>query len=132
MSGSLFLQVSSAAEYRQVLQRHSIQLDPERRADAIWEAVGAAAQRCGGQVPESSRADLLPEVTNLVESPTAVLGTFDEAFLRLPRSVSHTQLRRVWLLLCGLLTFVVQASLPQTHVQWMRCSATCRLHACCP
>ena len=78
-------QVASAAEYRQVLQRHSIELDPERRAAAIWQAVSEAAQRAGGEVPESSRADLLPEVTNLVESPTAVLGTFDEAFLRLPR-----------------------------------------------
>ena len=87
-------QVSSAAEYRQVLQRHSIQLNPEQRSDAIWEAVVVAAQRAGGQVPNSSRDDLLPEVTNLVESPTAVLGTFDEAFLRLPRSAASEHLRQ--------------------------------------
>ena len=41
-------------------------------------------------MPESSRANLLPEVTNLVESPTAVLGAFDAAFLRLPRSANVT------------------------------------------
>ena len=82
------MQVSSAAEYRQLLQQHRIELDPERRADAIWQAVGAAARGAGGEVPASSRADLLPEVTNLVESPTAVLGTFDEAFLLLPRFAS--------------------------------------------
>ena len=73
-------------EYRQTLQQHRIELSPERRAATIWAAVEAAASQAGGAVPESSRADLLPEVTNLVESPTAVLGTFDEAFLRLPRS----------------------------------------------
>jgi glycyl-tRNA synthetase beta subunit len=83
-------QVDSAAEYRQVLQRHRIELSPERRGAAIWAAVAAAASRAGGMVPESSGADLLPEVTNLVESPTAVLGTFDEAFLRLPRSATVT------------------------------------------
>ena len=82
------MQVDSAAEYRQVLQRHRIELSSERRAAAIWAAVGAAASRAGGSVPESSRADLLPEVTNLVESPTAVLGSFDETFLRLPRFAS--------------------------------------------
>ncbi len=90
------MQVSSAAEYRQVLRQHRIELDPERRADAIWEAVSAAAQGAGGQVPASSRADLLPEVTNLVESPTAVLGTFDEAFLQLPRSAPKDFARTVW------------------------------------
>lgn len=40
-----------------------------------------------GVVPDGTRGDLLEEVTNLVESPTVVLGTFDPTFLSLPRWV---------------------------------------------
>jgi hypothetical protein len=36
-------------------------------------------------VPDSARGELLSEVANLVESPTVVLGGFDQAFLSLPR-----------------------------------------------
>lgn len=45
----------------------------------------AAAEGVGGVVPDGSRGDLLEEVANLVESPTVVLGSFDPAFLALPR-----------------------------------------------
>jgi hypothetical protein len=40
---------------------------------------------CAGVIPDSTRHDLLQEVSNLVESPTVVLGGFDPAFLALPR-----------------------------------------------
>ncbi len=114
------IQVGSAAEYRQVLQQHRIELDPERRADAIWEAVSAAAQSAGGQVPASSRADLLPEVTNLVESPTAVLGTFDEAFLRLPRSELNERLVRAYF--CSHFDCEWLRSLSASVKQFLRCA----------
>ena len=38
-----------------------------------------------GVVPDSASGDLLAEVTNLVEAPTVVLGSFEPAFLALPR-----------------------------------------------
>ena len=38
-----------------------------------------------GVVPDSTRGDLLSEVANLVEAPAVVRGTFDPAFLELPR-----------------------------------------------
>lgn len=41
-----------------------------------------------GVVPDGTRHDLLEEVANLVEAPTVVLGSFDPAFLALPREVS--------------------------------------------
>ncbi len=56
----------------------------ERKA-AIWRDVEAAAHGAGGVVPDGCRGDLLDEVSNLVESPTVVLGSFGEEFLRLPR-----------------------------------------------
>ena len=57
----------------------------EARKAAIWADVLAAAAGMGGVVPDSTQGDLLEEVSNLVESPTVVLGTFDPAFLALPR-----------------------------------------------
>ena len=38
----------------------------------------------GGIIPESASGDLLDEVANLVESPTVIRGSFDQAFLDLP------------------------------------------------
>ena len=55
------------------------------RKQAIWGHVTAAAAGVGGVVPDSARGGLLEEVSNLVESPTVVLGGFDPAFLALPR-----------------------------------------------
>ena len=47
----------------------------------------AAAPPYAGVIPDGTRHDLLQEVSNLVESPTVVLGGFDPAFLALPRWV---------------------------------------------
>lgn len=41
-------------------------------------------EQVGGVIPESASGDLLDEVTNLVESPTVIRGSFDPAFLELP------------------------------------------------
>ena len=47
--------------------------------------VQAAAATAGGAVPESARGELLSEVAALVEAPTVLAGSFDAAFLALPR-----------------------------------------------
>lgn len=54
------------------------------RRQLIWEGVKATAHIVGGELPPTAAADLLDEVTNLVEAPTLVLGDFDPAFLSLP------------------------------------------------
>lgn len=46
---------------------------------------GRRSAQVGGSVPASTRGDLLEEVTNLVESPTTVMGSFAADFLALPR-----------------------------------------------
>ncbi len=46
----------------------------------------------GGDVPETD--ELLAEVTNLVEQPTALLGNFDPTFLELPREVLVAVMRK--------------------------------------
>jgi glycyl-tRNA synthetase len=67
------------------MHRAGIALDPAERKASIAEQVGRAASFVGGEVPLEN--DLLAEVTNLVEKPTAVLGNFSPEFLRLPREV---------------------------------------------
>ena len=47
-----------------------------------------------GKIPENSQGDLLDEITNLIESPTPVLGTFDESFLSLPKEVLVMVMRK--------------------------------------
>jgi glycyl-tRNA synthetase len=55
-----------------------------RRAE-IRRQAQAAAEQVGGHIPDDP--ELLEEVGNLVEVPTAVLGAFEERFLALPQDV---------------------------------------------
>ena len=75
----------STKEYFTQLKKQGILLDIASRRAAIQSQVAALAKSAGGRVPED--AELLDEVTNLVEAPTALLGDFDAAFLDLPRQV---------------------------------------------
>lgn len=82
------ISISNATDYIDCLRSAYVEVDPERRRRAIVEGVKTAAKSVGGEaeVPE----DLLDEVVNLVEWPTAVVGTFDPEFLVLPPEVSKT------------------------------------------
>ncbi len=60
-------------------------LDRSERQAAIAALVEKTAVAAGGITPED--ADLLNEVTDLVEAPFAVLGSFERKFLDLPKPV---------------------------------------------
>lgn len=77
--------IPQAADYIQCLQAAYITVEPETRRTTIQQQVEAAAQKLGGHIP--IYPDLLEEVTNLVEWPTAVVGKFDPEFLSLPPEV---------------------------------------------
>lgn len=59
-------------------------LDRRKRRETIWQGAQEAAKQGGGHIPESAKGDLLQEVTDLVEAPTVILGSFDQSFLELP------------------------------------------------
>ncbi|MBM3121467.1 MAG: glycine--tRNA ligase subunit alpha, partial [Chloroflexi bacterium] len=84
--------VASVADYLASLERAGIVLDPKARKSAIQSQVEALAARTGGAA--SVDDDLLNEVANLVEQPTALLGSFDPAFLALPRAVLVAVMRK--------------------------------------
>jgi glycyl-tRNA synthetase beta chain len=77
--------IARAEDYVASLRSAFIMVDPAERRAAIVAQTNAAAASLGGQaeMPE----DLLAEVTNLIEWPTAVVGSFDGSYLSLPPEV---------------------------------------------
>ena len=77
--------IPSADKYLNVIREAGIVLDKEERKASIVEQVKQAASLVGGEAIMDE--DLLNEVTNLIEMPTAVMGGFDKEYLSLPRDV---------------------------------------------
>ncbi|GAB4476495.1 MAG: glycine--tRNA ligase [Anaerolineales bacterium] len=78
-------ELGSVEEYFQFLQSQGILLDPQQRQAQIAAKVRELAQEVGGI--DSLDEDLLSEVTNLVEAPAVLRGTFEATHLELPREV---------------------------------------------
>ncbi|WP_414564128.1 MULTISPECIES: glycine--tRNA ligase subunit beta [unclassified Anabaena] len=77
--------IAQATDYVETLRSAYVIVDQEARAKIIQEQVQAAAQKVGGSTV--IYPDLLEEVTNLVEYPSAVVGNFESEFLQLPTEV---------------------------------------------
>ncbi len=83
--------VANPAEYFEKMKSNYVMVDPQERKESIWRQVVQTAAAAGGKVEEDE--ELLEEVNNLVEYPTALLGSFDPAYLKLPREVLVTPMR---------------------------------------
>ncbi|TVP60875.1 MAG: glycine--tRNA ligase subunit beta [Nodularia sp. (in: Bacteria)] len=77
--------IPNATDYVKTLSDAFVIVDPEARANIIQREVEAAAEKAGGFTV--FYPDLLKEVTNLVEYPSAVVGKFEPEFLELPTEV---------------------------------------------
>ena len=77
--------IPTASDYLKCLKTAAIEVDPATRQAQIEQQAQAAAKTIGGHAVISP--DLLREVRDLVESPSAVLGKFDPGFLELPSEV---------------------------------------------
>jgi len=80
--------IADPASYAETLRQAFVEVDLERRRATIQSQVIAVAQQAGGVAEVVP--DLLDEVINLVEYPTAVLGKFDDRFSSLPPEVVTT------------------------------------------
>ncbi|MEW6426807.1 MAG: glycine--tRNA ligase subunit beta [Thermodesulfobacteriota bacterium] len=78
-------------QYLAGLRARHVLADIDERRAAVVAAITAAAERIGGTIPRDD--ELVEVVTNLVEKPHAVCGTFEERFLVLPREVLITSMR---------------------------------------
>jgi glycyl-tRNA synthetase beta chain len=82
--------IPTATAYAETLRAASVEVDPDRRRTTIMAQAQAAAKSVGGVARISP--SLLQEVVHLVESPSAVVGQFDPAFLELPAEVVITEM----------------------------------------
>ena len=90
--GSPRIAVKGRQDYAVALSEQGIVLDHTERRGGIRQQIDVLAEECGGKVAHDDA--LLAEVTNLVEAPTALRGTFDSDFLSLPREVLVTVMRK--------------------------------------
>ncbi|HEB70794.1 MAG TPA: glycine--tRNA ligase subunit beta [Desulfobulbus sp.] len=90
-----FFPVSDFNGYVQGLEERYVIVDPERRRRMVVEAVQTAVREKAGSENARPLLDesLVDTVTNLVEIPWGVCGSFDEKFLELPREALVTSMR---------------------------------------
>ena len=77
--------VENADAYFDAVAAQGVVLNREERRQRIAALVEQTAAQAGGSTPNDP--DLLDEVTDLVESPTPVLGSFEAKYLELPTPV---------------------------------------------
>ncbi len=77
--------IARAADYFDAMAANGVVVDRAQRQQMIREQIAAAAASVGGVAPDEPA--LLDEVTDLVEQPAAILGSFEERFLSLPADV---------------------------------------------
>jgi glycyl-tRNA synthetase len=89
---SAAFEIARADDYLGLLVERQIVVDPEKRHAMIAKQAAQKATSVGGTIPDDPA--LLDEVTNLVEQPTALLGHFEEEYLRLPDAVLVTVMKK--------------------------------------
>ncbi len=83
--------IVSASDYEAACEKAFIIVDPEKRKSLIVDGIHACAREHNGNAVITE--DLLEEVLYLVEYPTALCGTFDKKYLKLPPEAVITPMR---------------------------------------
>jgi glycyl-tRNA synthetase beta chain len=85
------IMVKDIAKYEELLKNNYVIIDQEKRKRTIEKAIMSVIRKTKGRLLEDK--ELLDEVNYLLEYPTALLGHFEEKYLKLPREVLITCLR---------------------------------------
>ncbi|MUV10106.1 glycine--tRNA ligase subunit beta [Helicobacter pylori] len=86
-----FIQVDSPKAYFEVLEKKHVILDPKKREAKILQEIKELETK-HNIIVEIDR-DLLDEVVAITEYPSALLGEFDKAFLKLPSEIITTSMK---------------------------------------
>ncbi|GAA8976543.1 glycine--tRNA ligase subunit beta [Helicobacter pylori] len=86
-----FIQVDSPKAYFEVLGKNHVILDPKKREAKILQEIKELETK-HHIIVEIDR-DLLDEVVAITEYPSALLGEFDKAFLKLPSEIITTSMK---------------------------------------
>lgn len=85
------LEVNVPADYEQVMLEQFVVVDPVKRKNTIREQLKKLEAENGWNIPVDE--ELLEEVNNLVEYPTALYGKFENEYLELPEEVLITSMK---------------------------------------
>jgi len=85
------IRLEAPGDYIEKLRDAYVIADIDERRDLVKQTVSIAALKAGGQILPDE--ELLGIVTNLVEYPVATAGSFDAAFLEIPREILITAMR---------------------------------------
>lgn len=87
------IHIEAAADYESLLEREGrVIADYSRRRDIIEKQITDAAVALGGRIEPDDK--LLDEIAALVEWPSTVTGDFDPQYLKLPREVLISTLKK--------------------------------------
>ncbi|WP_041290602.1 glycine--tRNA ligase [Kribbella flavida] len=88
------VEIAAAEGYLDLLRIHGIEADPARRREQIVTAAQELAKAAGGSVDVEGESALIDQIVNLVEEPTAILGSFSADYLDLPAEILTTVMRK--------------------------------------
>ncbi|WQW06018.1 glycine--tRNA ligase subunit beta [Helicobacter pylori] len=86
-----FIQVDSPKAYFEVLEKNHVILDPKKRKAKILKEIKELETK--HRIIVEIDRDLLDEVVAITEYPSALLGEFDKAFLKLPSEIITTSMK---------------------------------------
>lgn len=86
-----FIQVDSPKAYFEVLEKNHVILDPKKREAKILQEIKELETK--HRIIVEIDRDLLDEVVAITEYPSALLGEFDRAFLKLPSEIITTSMK---------------------------------------
>ncbi|MBI4684694.1 MAG: glycine--tRNA ligase subunit beta [Nitrospirae bacterium] len=84
-------QIKEVSSYARLLSNNNVIVDPEERKKIISEETRKLSESLGGRPVEDEK--LLETVSNLVEYPAPVLGSFPAEYLKLPKELLITVMR---------------------------------------
>jgi glycyl-tRNA synthetase len=93
-SESATLQVGSADGFAELLTQAGVVLDRDQRRALVVLGAQVCARSVGGEIEVERESALIDEITDLVESPTPLLGSFEERYLELPSQVLTTVMKK--------------------------------------
>ena len=86
-----FVEILNVQDYLKKMEKSFVLIDQKERESIVERITKETAESVGGKPAQDP--ELVTTVANLVEYPSAVCGSFDEAFLALPDPVLITAMR---------------------------------------
>lgn len=87
------LRSANLSQYKNLLKRAYVMIDPKERRGKVIREINGLLKKHGSEITNRDM-DLVDEVTNMLECPTAIKGAFNKDFLDLPESVLAVALKK--------------------------------------